>query len=664
MPVAINAITSTTGSGNLSPRTDGWGLPSGTNAQRLLGTAFAIRGNTTSTVIEATLDGATYFTIGSATGPILSITGTANRITVSPGVNPVIDIAATYVGQTSITTLGTITTGVWAGTAITEIHGGTNQTTYILGDTLYSSAANTLSKLAGNITAVKQYLSQIGTGAVSAAPVWATISGGDITGAALTKTDDTNVTLTLGGTPTTALLRATSLTLGWTGQLALTRGGTNASLIASNGGIVWSNASQFQILAGTATALQMLQSGSTATPSWSTATWPATTTINQILYSSAANTVTGLATANRAVLTTTSAGVPVQTALATDGQLIIGSTAGAPAAASLTAGTGITITPGSNSISIAVTGGAAVTSVSGTANRITSTGGTTPVIDISAAYVGQTSITTLGTVTTGTWNASVIGLVYGGTNANLTASNGGIVWSNATQMQILAGTATANQVLLSGSTATPAWSTATYPATTTINRLLYSSAANTITDLATANSAVLITSAGGVPSLSTTLPSGIAATNMNLTTPTLGVASATSINFGGTALANYVEGTWTPTFISSGGGSATYTTQVGAYTRIGNMVHITANIVLSGLPSAGNVAIGGIPLNTAATYTYSLSTVGQALSASVTQPILCLATPSQSVFTLYTFTTGSVTQLTVAQCTSTTVLYISGFYKV
>lgn len=44
--------------------------------------------------------------------------------------------------------------------------------------------------------------------------------------AALTKTDDTNVTITLGGTPATALLRATSITVGWTGILAGARGGT------------------------------------------------------------------------------------------------------------------------------------------------------------------------------------------------------------------------------------------------------------------------------------------------------------------------------------------------------------------------------------------------------------------------------------------------------
>lgn len=52
---------------------------------------------------------------------------------------------------------------------------------------------------------------------------------------ALTKTDDTNVTLTLGGSPTTSLLAATSLTLGWTGILAPSRGGTNNAFTAFTG---------------------------------------------------------------------------------------------------------------------------------------------------------------------------------------------------------------------------------------------------------------------------------------------------------------------------------------------------------------------------------------------------------------------------------------------
>lgn len=104
--------------------------------------------------------------------------------------------------------------------------GGTGFSSYTIGDTLYASAANALSKLAGNITTAKQYLSQTGSGAASAAPVWATIGGADITGAALTAANDTNVTLTLGGTPATSLLRAASVTAGWTGTLAVARGGT------------------------------------------------------------------------------------------------------------------------------------------------------------------------------------------------------------------------------------------------------------------------------------------------------------------------------------------------------------------------------------------------------------------------------------------------------
>lgn len=64
----------------------------------------------------------------------------------------------------------------------------------------------------------------------------ATIPTSDISGgAALTRTNDTNVTLTLGGSPTTALLHATSLTLGWSGLLGLARGGTNADLSATGG---------------------------------------------------------------------------------------------------------------------------------------------------------------------------------------------------------------------------------------------------------------------------------------------------------------------------------------------------------------------------------------------------------------------------------------------
>lgn len=49
-----------------------------------------------------------------------------------------------------------------------------------------------------------------------------------------------------------------------------------------------------------------------------------------------------------------------------------------------------------------------LTSVSGTLHRITSSGGPSPVIDIASDYVGQTSITTVGVLTTGTYQATAI----------------------------------------------------------------------------------------------------------------------------------------------------------------------------------------------------------------------------------------------------------------
>jgi hypothetical protein len=88
------------------------------------------------------------FYAASAGGTVTSVSGTANRITVTnPTTTPVIDIASTYVGQTSITTLGTITTGVWNGTAVGATHGGTSQSSWTTGDLLYASGTNTLAKL-------------------------------------------------------------------------------------------------------------------------------------------------------------------------------------------------------------------------------------------------------------------------------------------------------------------------------------------------------------------------------------------------------------------------------------------------------------------------------------------------------------------------------------
>lgn len=302
----LQAVSLTMGwTGTLSPTRGGTGVNNGSNTLTLAGT-LATSGAFASTF---TMTGATNVTfptsgtLATTAGTVSSVSGTANRITSTGGTTPVIDISASYVGQSSITTLGTIGTGTWQGTVIGSTYGGTGvnngSSTFTMGGNVTFSGAFTFAgTLTGN-TAVTFPTS--GTLATTTQLV---------TPAALTKTDDTNVTLTLGGSPSTALVNAASLTLGWTGQLGLTRGGTAASLTASNGGIVYSTASALAILAGTATAGQMLQSGASAAPAWSTSTYPATNAINTLLYASSANVMAALATANNGVLVTSAGGVP------------------------------------------------------------------------------------------------------------------------------------------------------------------------------------------------------------------------------------------------------------------------------------------------------------------------------------------------------------------
>lgn len=91
------------------------------------------------------------------------------------------------------------------------------------------------------------------------------------TGLALTKTDDANVTLTLGGTPATSLINATSLTLGWTGLLSIARGGTNGSALPTAGGVSYGTGSAFAFT-GAGTSGQVLKSNGAGAPTWITPT--------------------------------------------------------------------------------------------------------------------------------------------------------------------------------------------------------------------------------------------------------------------------------------------------------------------------------------------------------------------------------------------------------
>jgi len=102
-------------------------------------------------------------------GTTFAVGGTTDRITVTADA---VDIASTYEGQSSIVTVGTITTGTWNGTTIGVPYGGTGVTSlasgeYVVGNGtggLTTSATIPVADLDGTIA-----ISQGGTGATTAA---------------------------------------------------------------------------------------------------------------------------------------------------------------------------------------------------------------------------------------------------------------------------------------------------------------------------------------------------------------------------------------------------------------------------------------------------------------------------------------------------------------
>tara|TARA_B100000900_G_C20500156_1_gene683364 strand:+ start:100 stop:714 length:615 start_codon:yes stop_codon:yes gene_type:complete len=100
------------------------------------------------------------------------------------------------------------------------------------------------------------------------------------------------------------------------------------------------------------------------------------------------------------------------------------------------------------------------------------------------------------------------------------------------------------------------------------------------------------TSAVGVTG-NTTITSG----NLVIGTSGNGIDfSATSDASGQTSelLDDYEEGTWTPTF-NTGYSSVTYVSQVGRYTKIGNIVELKFFLQTSSTSASGNLSITGLP---------------------------------------------------------------------
>jgi hypothetical protein len=230
-PVAGNLTNSTLGSELAINITDGkLFYKDNANAVQVIGwktvpTTAGGTGLTTYTAgdLNYYATGTTFTKLAIGTiGQILTSTGSAPQWSTLSGVAVTTFSAGTTGFTPNSATSGAITL---AGTLITS-NGGTGLSSYTAGDLSYYASGTALTKLA--IGATGRFLSSTGS-----APQWNAP-------AALTKTDDTNVTLTLGGSASTALLNAASLTLGWTGTLAVNRGGTGAATFTT-GQVLYGN---------------------------------------------------------------------------------------------------------------------------------------------------------------------------------------------------------------------------------------------------------------------------------------------------------------------------------------------------------------------------------------------------------------------------------------
>jgi hypothetical protein len=192
----------------------------------------------------------------------------------------------------------------------------------------------------------------------------------------------------------------------------------------------------------------------------------------------------------------------------------------------------------------------------------------------------------------------------------------------------------------------------------TANGLLYDNA-SVLGNIATANSAVLGTSSGGVPSFSTTLPSGLTAPSLTVTTAFTATGLVTLADLAtqaaNTVLVNATSGTASPTAqavssCSAAADALIWTTNTG----FGCNTSINA-ATLGGATFAAPGAIGGTTASTGAFTTLTLGasgTVGTLAFGNATSGTVTLGTVTGalgSVTASLPANTGTIAELNLAQ---------------
>ena len=131
--------------------------------------------------------------------------------------------------------------------------------------------------------------------------------------------------------------------------------------------------------------------------------------------------------------------------------------------------------------------------------------------------------------------------------------------------------------------------------------------------------------------------------------------------------ANFTSGTFTPTVQSAGGGTPTYTTQIGNYTRVGNTVTFQAHVQLAtlGTLAAGNLRIS-LPVSSTVATSQAIS-IGR-ISNMTTAIVSATAVTSGAfaygnIFQRTAASTGEA-QTAIANISGTFLLYYGGTYFV